>query len=265
MYQGTLQKMRVKYDFPIEYSLQLGEHSIDMNMLIGTRIKITFLEEIHCIACGASTQTSYAQGYCYKCFSTLPETDECILKPELCKAHEGISRNMEWSEEHCLQAHYVYLALSSQVKVGVTRASQVPTRWIDQGAWKALKLAKTPNRFTAGLIEVDLKKHFSDKTSWQKMLKNELALEEELIKAKQKAQELLSPELQNFLIDDNQITEIEYPVLEYPTKISSVSLDNEKTVEGILQGIKGQYLIFDTAKVLNVRKHTGYKVQLAVL
>ena len=57
---------------------------------------------------------------------------ECVIKPELCRAHLGEGRDMEWEREHHLKDHYVYLAVSSGVKVGITRDTQVPTRWIDQ-------------------------------------------------------------------------------------------------------------------------------------
>lgn len=264
MPKGNLLKMKTKLDEPVEYSLKIDSELIDMNMLIGTKLSIKYLNEINCIACGAETQTSFAQGYCYNCFKTLPQTDDCILRPELCQAHEGISRDMKWSEAHCLQPHYVYLALSSNLKVGVTRASQIPTRWIDQGASSAIKLAETPNRHLAGVIEVALKEIFTDKTSWQKMLKNEVA-DKDLLEAKKKAADFLPEELKQYVIEDNEILKIEFPVLEFPGKVKSVNFDKANEISGTLNGIKGQYLIFNSGQVFNVRRHNGYKVDFRVL
>ena len=263
MYTGLLTKMHTQLNEPVEYILNINNQAIDMNMLIGAKLKFTFLNEIICQGCGVKINKSFAQGYCYNCFATLPQTAECIIRPELCKAHEGIARDMKWSEENCLQDHYVYLAISSGLKVGVTRNTQIPTRWIDQGASKAIKLAKTPNRHLAGLIEVALKKHFSDKTSWQKMLKNEV-IDADLISAKARAKALLTDNLRQYVIDNDDVTEIEYPVLEFPQKIKSLSFDKEVEASGTLMGIKGQYLLFDGGRVLNIRKHGGYKVKLQV-
>jgi hypothetical protein len=255
-----LLKMKTWLSEQVVYELPVGESFINMNELIGKDIKLNFTGEIHCISCGAKTTKSFAQGYCYKCMISAPETSECVLRPELCQAHLGVSRDMDWSEDHCLTDHYVYLALSSGLKVGVTRAGQVPTRWIDQGAWKAIKLAMTPNRYLAGTIEVELKKHMSDKTNWQKMLQNILAKDLDLIEEKQKAWELLDGDLQQYVIDDDEITEINYPVIEYPEKVKSMSFDKTVEISGTLWGIKGQYLIFKDGQVLNVRTHSGYKI-----
>ncbi|MEN8119665.1 MAG: DUF2797 domain-containing protein [Bacteroidota bacterium] len=262
--QGVITKMKSAYENPIQYYLPLGDNLVDMNGLIGKEIELEFSGDIHCVSCGKITKKSFAQGYCYPCFVSVPETSECILRPELCRAHEGVSRDMKWSESHCLQDHYVYLAISSGLKVGVTRSIQVPTRWIDQGAWKAIKLAKTPNRYLAGEIEVALKAYMSDKTSWQKMLKNDIAEDIDLEDEKQKAWELLDEELQQYIVDDDEIMEIEYPVSIYPQKVKSLNFDKTPVIKGKLAGIKGQYLIFEDNMVLNIRRHTGYKVKLVI-
>ena len=157
--QGVLLKMHGKLGDEVSYYLPLGPDIINMNELLGEPIELEYQGVIHCIRCGRVTRKSFAQGFCYPCFTRAPETSECILRPELCRAQDGESRDMKWSEEHCLQDHFVYLAISSGLKVGVTRSSQVPTRWIDQGAWKAIRLAKTPNRFLAGQIEVEVGGH----------------------------------------------------------------------------------------------------------
>jgi len=170
---------------------------------------------------------------------------------------------MEWAEKHDLIDHFVYLAVSSEVKVGVTRNHQVPTRWIDQGASYAIKVAKTPNRHIAGVMEVFLKDHFTDKTNWRAMLKNEILTDFDLIQEKKKVLDLLPVELLKYAENDNSITEIEYPVEEYPITINSIGFDKMQLVEGVLKGIKGQYLMLDEGRVLNVRKHNGYYIQLS--
>lgn len=262
MVQGILLKMQVDLGEKVHYTLRLGADDIDMNSLLGKQIAMNFLDTINCVRCGRVTRKSFAQGYCYPCFTTAPETSECVLRPELCQAHEGISRDMQWSEQHCLQDHIVYLALSSGLKVGVTRSSQVPTRWIDQGAWKAIMLARTPNRHLAGLIEVELKAHMSDRTNWRNMLTNKLAFDIDLHSEKERAGKLLQESLLQYLIPDNAVTEINYPVQKYPEKVKSRGFDKEKFIEGVLSGIKGQYLIFEDGSVLNIRKHGGYLVGL---
>jgi hypothetical protein len=263
-YKGTLLKMETKLANPVEYELPIGDELVYMNHCIGKYIVFKWLKEIYCVACGRKTNKSFSQGFCYPCFLNAPETSECIFRPELCQAQDGIARDMEWAEAHCLQEHFVYLAISSGVKVGVTRSGQIPTRWMDQGAWQAIKLALTPNRYTAGLIEVGLKAHISDRTNWQRMLKNQLIEGVDLLEKKKEMIAQLSPELQNFESDENTITEINYPVNEYPEKVKSLNFDKLEEISGRLWGIKGQYLIFDDGTVLNMRKHTGYLVELEV-
>ena len=176
-YIGQISKLIANLDSPILYTLPIGENKVPLNNFIGKTLTFKFDGEIRCVECDAKIKKTFMQGYCYPCFISSPYTSECILKPELCRAHEGQARNMKWAEEHCLQDQYIYLALTSHLKVGVTRHTQIPTRWIDQGAIKALKLAKTPNRYLAGVIEVELKKFVSDRTSWQKMLKNDINID----------------------------------------------------------------------------------------
>jgi len=194
-----------------------------------------------------------------------PETAPCIVNPEKCQAHEGIARDMEWSQDHCLIDHFVYLAVSSGLKVGVTRRTQIPTRWMDQGAHEAIKLAKTPNRHLAGLIEVDLKQYMGDKTNWQQMLKNQVKNPVNLLEEKKVAAQNLTPELQKYLFEEDKITYIQYPVESFPPKVKSISFDKVKQYKGKLVGIKGQYLIFDDNSVFNVRKHNGYLGRMHVL
>ena len=260
--EGAILKMKVEFKPLIEYLLPVGNELIPMNTIIGKELYIEFQGRVFCIKCGRGIKKSYFQGYCYPCFISAPETAECILKPELCQAHNGISRDMEWSKKNCLQDHFVYLSVSSGLKVGVTRASQVPVRWIDQGAVQALKIARTPNRNFAGRIEVFLKKFFADKTNWRNMLVNKIPEEIDLLEKKKYISELLPPEFTPYLIDDEEITEIVYPVEKYPVKVTSINLDKINQIKGNLTGIKGQYLIFDDGRVLNIRKHNGYYISL---
>ncbi len=265
VYNGTLRKMRTELlDGKVNYWLRVGDEEVALNDLVGKGIRLTYMDKIICLDCGATTKKSFAQGFCYKCFVSSPLTEECVLRPELCRAHEGVARDMKYAEGHCLIDHHVYLAVSSGVKVGVTRHTQIPTRWIDQGASYAIKLATVPNRHMAGLIEVALKEHMSDKTNWQRMLKNLVLEGVDLVEEKERAYELIPMELQEFFSDDDDITAIEYPVERYPEKVKSVSFDKQKVVEGRLVGIKGQYLIFEDNSVINIRKHGGYVVEVEV-
>ncbi len=248
----------------VKYILSLGDDKIIMNDLIGKIISFKWTGKIICISCGNNINKSFAQGFCYPCFLKVPQTSECILRPELCQAHEGIARDMDWARQHCLQDHFVYLAISSGLKVGVTRSEQIPTRWIDQGAWKAIRLSKTPNRYIAGLIEVALKAHVSDRTQWQRMLKNQLIDGVDLLVEKNKMLNHLPDELKIYVSKKDDITEINYPVNDYPDKVKSLSFDKINEIKGKLWGIKGQYLMFDNGNVLNIRKHNGYGITLEI-
>ena len=248
----------------VKYILSLGDDKIIMNDLIGKIISFKWTGKIICISCGNNINKSFAQGFCYPFFLKVTQTSECILRPELCQAHEGIARDMDWARQHCLQDHFVYLAISSGLKVGVTRSEQIPTRWIDQGAWKAIKLSKTPNRYIAGLIEVALKAHVSDRTQCQRMLKNQLIDGVDLLVEKNKMLNHLPDELKIYVSKRDDITEINYPVNDYPDKVKSLSFDKINEINGKLWGIKGQYLIFDNGNVLNIRKHNGYGFTLEI-
>ncbi|HCE59138.1 MAG TPA: DUF2797 domain-containing protein [Prolixibacteraceae bacterium] len=260
--EGNILKMRTELATPVNYILPVGQNEIAMNDLIGKDISMNFTGQINCISCGKQTKTSFAQGFCYNCLQTAPEASESVVRPELSKAHLGIARDMEWAEKHDLIDHFVYLAVSSEVKVGVTRNHQIPTRWIDQGASAAIKLACTPNRHIAGIIEVFLKKFYTDKTDWREMLKNQVYNTADLLAEKEKALKLLSSELRKYAEPNNTITNIEYPVIQFPQKINSLSFDKQPTITGKLSGIKGQYLIFADGSVLNIRKHNGYWIQV---
>lgn len=260
-YSGQLRKMRAIYQDPIQYELEL-DAKINMNELIGRKIRFTFRGEIFCVCCGKKTSRSFNQGFCFSCFQSSPESSACIIRPELCKAHLNEGRDIEWELSNHNQPHVVYLAASDSVKVGVTRVTQMPTRWIDQGASSAIIIAEVENRYQAGLLEVELKNHFTDKTNWQKMLRNEIDANIDLAEAKWALEEVLPSDLLQHFSEDDTILHFSYPVGIYPSKIKSLSFDKEKIIEGILTGIKGQYIILDESNVFNIRKHTAYSVDL---
>lgn len=247
---------------PVQYFLQLGNDKVAMNEMVGNKIQLQWTGRIFCTVCGKKIRKGYGEGMCWDCFSTSAENAECILRPELCEAHLGKGRNPEWEEKAHNKPHYVYLALTDAAKVGVTRGDQVPTRWIDQGANKGIIVAETPYRQMAGFIEVVLKDYFTDKTNWQKMLRNEVNEEIDLIDEKKRLISLLPEEYRKYEYATNEIVELIYPVKQYPKKVSSMSFEKTKTIDMVLEGIRGQYLIFEGGNVFNVRKNSGYEVEL---
>lgn len=260
---GTLHKMLTEYNQPIRYYLNLKDNFVDVNQSIGKKI---YLEHIsnECNSCGLD-KPIFRMGFCKNCFYTSPKASPSIINPELSKAHLGIAdRDLAFEKSFQLQPHIVYLALSGGLKVGVTRQKQVPTRWIDQGASCAIILAETPNRFEAGQIEVLLKESFSDKTNWQRMLKNQNP-EVDLLQTKQEIKDKLPAEQLEMFCENDKVWNFIYPVENYPEKVKSVNLNKVKSFEGILKGIKGQYLIFEDNSVFNVRNHEGYVVALDVV
>lgn len=260
--EGNISKMRTELSSQVIYTLQLLGKELVMNDLIGKEITLRFTGQINCRKCGKVTKNSFGEGFCYPCFQSAPEAAECIIRPELCRAHLGEGRDILWEEEHHNQPHVVYLAASDVVKVGVTRDTQIPTRWIDQGAKSAIILAETPNRYEAGILEVALKSEFTDKTNWRKMLRNEIDESIDLEEEKWSLHDRLPSDLTEYFSENDEIFEIEYPVNCYPEKVKSVGFDKEPEIKGVLAGIKGQYLLFDDGRVLNIRKHTGYFVEI---
>ena len=271
---GHLEKMHTSLDEngSVEYQLPLDEQRIPLNKFIGSRISLEHLGDIHCIHCGRRSKKSFSQGYCYPCFTKLPQCDSCIMSPEKCHFHHGTCRDPEWGEKFCFTDHFVYLANSSGVKVGITRGNQLPTRWIDQGATQGLPIFRVQTRYQAGLIEDRLREHIADKTHWQRMLKGNAdavdltVLRDELMVKSESELELLEQEfglqaLQRLFTETT--TEIDFPVTVWPEKVKSFNLDKQPQIDGLLQGIKGQYLIFDNG-VINIRKYTAYNVQFSV-
>jgi hypothetical protein len=263
MQKGVLKKMRTEYGSPINYFLELEGQELHMNKLIGEPVKLSFAG-YQCLNCGSGKKI-FRMGHCYDCFYKMPQTADWVIRPELSKAHLDIEdRDLDYERQVQLQPHIVYLALSSNVKVGVTRKSQVPTRWIDQGATEALEIVEAPNRYLAGVAEVALKEFISDKTNWRKMLKNEIEEEEELFDFRDRLEEYIPDEVRPyFLADKWEKWELHFPVERYPVKIKSLNLEKTPQYEGKLAGIKGQYLIFENDVVFNVRGNEGIVVELS--
>ena len=260
IYEGTIKKLHSTLNNDVHYSLPIGPNLVELNPLINKKVKFSFTGDIHCIKCNNKIKKTFAQGYCFPCFRDAPETSECILRPELCRAHEGESRDIEWSKKYCLTDQHVYMSFTGNLKIGVTRNSQIPTRWIDQGATKAIILCTTPNRYLAGVIEVYLKQFYSDRTHWIKMLSGKFD-EPDYNKCYVDVKDQLKNKFSKYMIDSKWV-DINYPIKSVPEKIKSFSFDKENCYEDILVGIKGQYLLFKNNKVINIRKHTGYSIKI---
>ena len=261
-YQGVLTKMQTEIGEPIQYYLVFETDFINVNQLLDKKIKISFVR-YQCLGSGENKKI-YRQGYCYEEFYKQPATGDWVMRPELSKAHLGIEdRDLEYEKKVQLQPHIVYLANSSNVKVGVTRKTQVPTRWIDQGAHEAIEIVEVPNRYLAGITEVALKEHVADKTNWRSMLKNDIK-DENLVFHREQLKDFIPDEVKEYFIDNGKETELHFPVLQYPEKVKSLNLEKTPEYSGVLKGIKGQYLIFEDNTVFNVRNHEGYVVELTV-
>lgn len=262
-YEGVLRKMRTEQGDPIQYFLLFKNDFIHMNQLLDKKIKISF-QKYQCLACGEHKKI-FRQGYCYDDFYKIPQAGDWIMRPELSTAHLDVEdRDLAYEKKVQLQPHVVYLANSSNIKVGVTRKSQIPTRWIDQGAHEAIEMVEVPNRYLAGITEVSLKKHISDKTNWRKMLKNDIE-DVDLKQYKKELQSYLPDEVQSYYRDTIEETVLHFPVLKYPKKLTSLNLEKTPEFTGILKGIKGQYLIFEDQTVFNVRNSEGYVVSLEIM
>ena len=273
--QGYTKKMHVRLESDpaklVQYELPLGDQLIALNPLIGKSIRLTYTGNIACVHCNRAIKKSFNQGYCYPCFISLAQCDLCIMKPETCHYEAGTCREPAWGEAFCFQPHIVYLANSSGIKVGITRQTQIPTRWIDQGAVQALPIFKVRSRYISGLIEIVFAKHVSDKTSWQQMLKSKAepvdlaAKRDELIKICSAELAEISQRfgLQAFeLLLNEPVVDIHFPVDSYPVKVKSFNLDKNPDIFGVLHGIKGQYLLLDTG-VINIRKFSGYELEFS--
>lgn len=257
-YESVLKRMPTEWAQPVNYFLDMGEDFIILNNLLEKEIKISF-KAYECLSCGQDLPI-FAQGMCKKCYFESPQVGEWVMKPELSLAHFGVAhRDLAYEQEVQLQPHIVYLAKTSDIKVGVTRKSQVPYRWIDQGADAAMAILETPNRYLAGQAEVLIKQHITDKTGWQKMLKG-VTTDKKLREVKKQVKSYLNEELLTYWLENDDITSIAYPILKHPEKVKSINLKKTPEFSGKLMGIKGQYLIFEDGRVFNVRNHSGYVV-----
>ena len=264
MMSDTLKKMNTELKDVVQYSLDINGQIHNMNSYIGKQLKITWSGVVIC-SCGKRMDSFYRNsGYCYKCYWESPKASQSIFKPELCTAHLGVEeRDLEWEKNFQIAPHYVYLANSSGLKVGITRGSQGVIRWMDQGASQAILLAEVPNRRFSGDIEVALKCFLSDVTNWRKMLSG-VPEPVDLVMVKEELSVHVPEDLKKYILLDNTVTEIKYPVTKYPTKIKSVKLEKYPILEGKLLGIKGQYLLLDNDRVFNVRSHEGFISELSV-
>ncbi|MBA6152287.1 DUF2797 domain-containing protein [Gelidibacter maritimus] len=261
-YQGVLTKMETEFSNPIQYYLVFENDFINMNQLLDKAIMIQFVG-YQCLNCTLD-RPIYRQGFCKSCFFDIPQAADWIMKPELSTAHLDIEdRDLAYEKQVQLKPHIVYLANSSNVKVGVTRKSQVPTRWIDQGAHEAIEIVEVPNRYLAGITEVALKDHVADKTNWRTMLKNEI-VDEDLVEWRDRLKQYIPTEALAYYIANNKETNIEFPVSQYPEKPKSLNLDKTPNYQGVLKGIKGQYLIYEDQTVFNIRSNEGYVVALSI-
>ena len=261
---GNILKMKSTLGDTVTYQLPIGDEFLLMNQFLEKKMKLEFTGEINCIDSGKKIKKTYGQGFSYESFMKLACCDVCIVKPELCHFDKGTCREPKWGEENCFQPHVIYLSDTSSIKVGITRRSQVPTRWIDQGATRAIPLVQVENRLISGQVEVELKSMFNDKTNWRNMLKG-LSSDEDLETLKEQVFEEFGDLFDDMGAEEIEegIVDINYPVVEYPSKITSLGFDKNPIIEGTLLGIKGQYLIFDGG-VINLRKHQGYKINISI-
>jgi len=252
----------------VEYTLPLYETTqpslnIELNQLIGRTIKISFSGIINCVVTGKKIRKAYGEGMSYDAFKSSPLAVESIIRPELSKIHLGVAlRDYDWEMQHHMKPHIVYLSKTAGNKVGVTKESQIPTRWIDQGAIQALIIARVPYRQAAGAIEISLKKHISDKTNWRKMLQNEIN-QDSLLSIRDELFSKVENEYRQYLVREETLYDINFPVIKYPEKVKSLTLDKVPEIEEKLVGIKGQYLLFENDLVFNVRRHSGYLIELS--
>lgn len=262
-YQGVLTKMQTELGSPIQYYLVFEDSFLSVNQLLNKEIEINFVG-YQCLNC-CKKKKIFRQGFCYDCFYSSPAVGDWIMRPELSTAHLGIAdRDLDYEQKVQLQPHVVYLAVASEIKVGVTRKTQVPTRWIDQGASLAIAVVEVPNRYLAGITEVTLKNYYTDKTNWRKMLQH-TSETFDLIAEKVKIENLIPTEAREYFFSEkNDLYELQYPVLNYPAKVASLNFDKTPSFQGKLVGIKGQYLIFENGTVFNIRGSEGYVVNINV-
>ena len=262
MFSGVLKKMVSIHDNPVRYIMDFDDDLVFLNQIIGKKIKI-HKTGYCCLSCYENLQI-FANVFCKKCFFESPMAGDWVMKPELSKAHLEIEdRDISYEKKVQLQNHIVYLSKTSGIKVGVTRSNSMTTRWIDQGAIEAVVLIEVPNRYLAGLAEVKLKEKFSDKTNWRRMLTSNIE-EEDITNNKKMALDSLGSEFEEFFKTDSEVLKFNYQIDKSIDSVKSISLKKSDDIEGILVGVKGQYLIFDDSSVFNVRSNEGYVVDISI-
>ncbi|MCL6442825.1 MAG: DUF2797 domain-containing protein [Alicyclobacillus sp.] len=263
--RGHLIQLTHKVSYPIQYSLLLDAGEADLAACLGRDIRIEWLGQKSCIHCGKHVKKLYQNGYCFPCVTTLAECDLCIVKPHTCHFHLGTCRDETFAEEHCMIPHYVYLAVSSSVKVGLTRKGRERIRWIDQGASAATLIAEFPTRKAAGEFEMAVAEFLPDKTDWRRMLTSDSIPDVDLHEVKDMVMKRVDPVYQPYLLQDTtEVYHFSYPRTHgFQVVLKPLSLDKTPVITGRLQGMKGQYLLLDTG-VLNVKRWAGYEVQVSI-
>ena len=267
-WEGNLRKLTIREDGEgsLAYSLRGKDRleemaELPLNECIGKEIRLLFEGQIHCVATGKRITKSYGEGYSYDAWRKAPEAVESVIRPELSRIHEGIAlRDREWEEAHHNQPHWLYIAQTSGMKVGVTRLASGVVRWLDQGAVCAAAVFQVPYRQLAGEMEVLLKSHFADKTNWRAMLAEVEPQPAAIFQMRDRVLEILGSRYASWAIQDPTVRTFQYPVWAYPLKVRSVSLDKVPELQGRLMGFKGQYALFEDGRVINIRSHAGYRV-----
>lgn len=269
MHEGMLRKMPAEAvrakgggDAVVAYRMWLSGREVPMADYIGRPFRLRATGNLSCVVCGRAVKKHYGQGMCFPCLRDAPEASECIIRPELCRGHLGEGRDAAWEAQHHAVPHVLYLSYTGGIKVGVTRTTQLPVRWMDQGATAAVVVARTPHRALAGSMEVALKAHMKDRTDWRAMLRNAPPAMDELLAMRDRLSPWLPGDLREHLVMDEEPMRFSYPVRDWPAKVTSVQLARTPLVEGTLAGIKGQYLIWADGRVLNVRNHAGCHVEV---
>ena len=254
----------------VEYKFQMFDvlkelPLIDMCDWVGKELTWKFDGVVNCVVTGEAMNQAYRMGMSQKAFFESPISCPSIINPELSTIHTGVAlRDRDFEERYHNVPHVVYLSRTNKLKVGVTGLGREQFRWNDQGAVEGIQLCVTPYRQLAGEIEVALKEHMNDKTHWLGMLKDVTRFPDELLELKDECFELLGPNYEPFFSDDDTVHSINYPVQKYPLKVKSLKLNKEPNGTGVISGIKGQYLILEDGRVMNVRAHEGCRVELEI-
>ncbi|MBL97720.1 MAG: hypothetical protein CMF52_07885 [Legionellales bacterium] len=272
---GIVSGLDIQSDRPLRYALCFEDHeTVPLNCLIGRSITVRYLDHMQCTYCKRRIKKTYNNGFCFLCFRRLARCDSCIVRPELCHFHLGTCREPDWGSRVCMQRHIVYLSFTSHVKVGITRAANVPRRWYDQGAMVALPIYQVPTRRVSGYLEVALKAYFKDKTQWRQMLQTQHCA----VDLRQSIQSVIDQGALNRYIDEEPLFKdgppvpvyshyepevISYPMHDVPSPLKAINLEKTPEFTATLLGMKGQYLIFDQA-VFNVKKYAGYRIECSV-